>query len=193
MKMQASQSTPGFWEGVLVAVAISVLGGLLYSALIVILNIALGARLSVSAILSAYVMYLIWRSSKRSGRFTSALGWFAVQVVVWLFPMGFIAFFTAQITALWLIRSGLYCRSLLSALLDMGLLLLGVIAAVIAYFNTHSVVLACWSLFLVQALFTSIPSQWSRKASSIQQSSEDRFAIAHQTAEAALRKISQFN
>jgi hypothetical protein len=90
----------------------------------------------------------------------------------------------------WLIRSLYFYSSVLSALADLALNALSVIAAVWAVRQTGSVFLSFWCFFLVQALFVAIPAAMQRnKHGPAEAESEDRFQQAYRVAESALRNL----
>ena len=73
---------PTFIEGVGVAIALSLAGGVLYSAMETLIPGVPQLRLLVAAIGLAYVIYLLGRSPERTGRVTAAAAWLLVAVVL---------------------------------------------------------------------------------------------------------------
>jgi hypothetical protein len=63
-----------------------------------------------------------------------------------------------------------------------------VVAAIGAAVQTGSLLLSLWSYFLVQALFTTIPTRASAGPASTNE--DDAFERAHRVAEAAVRRLS---
>ena len=180
---------PGFYEGVLVAVIASVAGVVLYDILTMFFGIAFSARAMAAVVGTAYLVYLLWRSTKKSGRISAVLFWAVSLFGLWLFDPSFVVYLILLMAVLWLIRSFAYYRSILSALADFGLSGLGFMAGLWAYLASGSLLLALWTLFLVQALFALIPMQWSRSHQANQSHQDDTFLRAHRNAEAALRKL----
>ncbi len=185
---------PGFYEGVLVAVVASVAGAALYGVMATFFNIAFSARAMLALIGSAYLVYLLARSPKKRGRMTAVLCWALSLFGVWLLDPPFVGVVILLAAVLWLIRSLLYYRSVISSLVDLGLSGFGLVAGLWAFLNSGSLLLALWTLFLVQALFALIPVQWSvqgRHANTPANADRaDPFMRAHRNAEAALGKLS---
>ncbi|MGH8576033.1 MAG: hypothetical protein ACREXX_07925 [Gammaproteobacteria bacterium] len=83
---------------------------------------------------------------------------------------------------------------MLSALADLGLNALSVMATVWAVRQTGSVLLGIWCFFLVQALFVAIPPAMQRKKrGSGEPEAEDRFQEAYRVAESALRSLTSIH
>ncbi len=181
---------PGFYEGVLVAVIVSVAGAALYGAMTMLFSIAFSARALAAMIGSAYLVYLLWRSPKKSGRMTAMLFWVLSLFGAWLLDPSFVVYLMLLVAALWLIRSLAYYGSVVSTLMDLGLSGFGMVAGLWAFLNSGSLLLALWTLFLVQALFALIPERWSRSNQCKNLNCDDPFMRAHRNAEAALRKLS---
>ncbi len=180
-------SHPSFAEGVLVA-----LSGALAAAVgaqVLALILAPPAALSwvVVGLGLGYLVYLLGRSRERIGRLLTFIVWlFTTLVVGTLFP-GIWPQVLAQLGLLWLARSLYYQSTPLGALLDLGLGLIGLAAAVWALERTGSLFLAVWSLLLIQALFSSIPSRAGEEP--LGRVETDTFANAERTAERALRRL----
>lgn len=186
---------PTFLEGVGVAVAASLGGGVLISALAAWFAGGLVIRLVIGVIAFVYVLYLLRRSRDRLGR--------VVVVAAWLFAAGVIGFLHPPLPVylllhaglIWLVRSLYFYSSALSSLADLGLTGLGLAAAAWALSNTGSLLLGLWCFFLVQALFAAIPRNLARQRTRevATDGQGDRFRQAHQAADAALRKLSSIH
>ena len=74
---------PTFLEGVGVALATSLVGSMLYTAMEVVFPGVPVLRLLIAAIGLAYVVYLLSRSPERVGRITAAAAWLLVAGVLW--------------------------------------------------------------------------------------------------------------
>ncbi|MES9826589.1 MAG: hypothetical protein ABW127_19395 [Candidatus Thiodiazotropha endolucinida] len=183
---------PGFLEGVGVALVATIGGGVLFSALTTVFVTDFVLRLLITMMGLLYVIYLLRRSGEKVGRITSMSVWLAAAIVVWLMGLSLPFYLMAHLGLVWLIRSLYFYSSLISALADMGLVLFGLAAAVWAVLQTGNLFLSVWSFFLVQALFVFIPNTWKRssKPAAAVESADDRFQLAHRTAEAALTKLS---
>ncbi len=180
---------PTFLEGVAVALAASLVGSVLYTALDTLFPGVPVVRLLIAGLGLAYLVYLLGRSTERVGRVTAAAAWLVVAGVLWFTHPPLLLYVCAHLGTLWLIRSLYFYSSALSALADLGLSGLGLAAAVTALARTGSVWLGIWSFFLVQALFVVIPKS-VRRTSGTGRTGEDRFQHAYRAAESAVRKLS---
>ena len=183
---------PTFFEGVAVALATSLGGGALQGALATILPAAPGLRLVVPVIGLAYVVYLLARSRERVGRVTAFLAWALIASVVWLLEPPLSLYLLVHLALIWLIRSLFFHSGVLSALLDLGLSILALAAALWAATQSGSLFLSLWSFFLVQALFVAIPARLPRKATPGrgEPPHEDRFRRSQRAAQSALQRLS---
>ncbi len=183
---------PTFLEGVSVALAASLGGSMLYTAVEVILPGVPVLRLLIAATGLAYVLYLLSRSPERVGRITTVATWVVIAGVLWFTQPPLLLYVFVHLGSLWIIRSLYFYSSALSALADLGLNGLGLAAAIWAVTRTGSVFLGIWCFFLMQALFVLIPKSVHRKHDSGQanHTHEDRFQHAYRIADAAVRKIS---
>ena len=183
---------PSFMQGVGVALVATLGVGVLFSALTTVFVTDFVLRLLIAGMGLLYVLYLLRRSGEKVGRFTSMSVWLAAAVGIWLMGLSLPLYLMAHLGLIWLLRSLYFYSSLISALVDMGLVLFGLAAAVWAMLQTGSLFLSVWSFFLVQALFVFIPNTWKRASKPVTavNVAEDRFQLAHRTAQAALTKIS---
>ena len=181
---------PGFFEGAVVALVASIAGGACYAALTTMFPSAAVLRFLIAALGLAYVLYLLRRSDERVWRITAVALWVLAALALWVFEPPSLLYLAAHLGLVWLVRSLYFHSSLLSALADLGLVALGLAAAVWAAQESGSVALSVWCFFLVQALCTSIPARFPAGGASADGAvPEDRFQRAHQAAEAALRSI----
>lgn len=183
---------PTFLEGVSVALALSLAGSILYTAMDTVHPGGPVLRLLIAGMGLAYVVYLLNRSPERVGRISAAAAWLLVAGLLWFTEPPLLLYMCMHLGAIWLVRSLYFYSSALSALADMGLNGLGLAASIWAVTRTGSVFLGIWCFFLVQALFVAIPERISRNtgATAAGQGSEDRFLHAYRVAEAAVRKLS---
>ncbi len=185
-------SQPTFLEGVAVALAASLAGSALHTALDAVFPGIPTVRLLVAGIGLAYVIYLLSRSPERVGRVTAAAAWLLVAGVLWFTQPPLLLYVCLHLGAIWLIRSLYFYSSALSALADLGLNGLGLAAGISAITRTGSVFLGIWCFFLVQALFVIIPKSIRRRPGTARtgHEREDRFQHAYRAAETAVRKLS---
>jgi hypothetical protein len=182
---------PAFLEGVGVALAASLAGGMLYTAFDVVFPGIPVLRMLIAGMGLGYVAYLLNRSPVRVGRVTAAAAWLLAATVLWFTHPPLLLYGCMHLGILWLIRSLYFYSSVLSALADLALNGLGLAAAIWAVTRTGSVFLGIWCFFLVQALFVFIPKNINRKTGTDRDGQEhgDRFQYAYRAAEAALRKL----
>ena len=182
---------PGIIDGVGVAVIIALGAG--------IATLALGGFMSLGALLNlvlpwatlVYLIYLFKRSDARTGRVVAIAAWAALSMACWLFDLHVSQQALAQAGIVWLVRSLYFHNSLLTALLDLGLVAAGLVAGAWALINTGSAAAALWSFFLLQALFCWLPA-FGRKANQAHRDGESSsFLAAHRVAVDAVRKLSQ--
>jgi hypothetical protein len=180
---------PTFFEGVAVALAASLSGSILYSALVWAGAGGQALRLVIAGLGVAYCGYLLRRSRRRVGRITTAAAWLAAAGALWLLDPPATLYVLGHVALLWLVRSLYFHDGMLAALADLGLLGLGLAAAVWATTESGSLFLSLWSFFLVQALFSAIPAA-GRPDAAPDAAGEEPFERAHRAAEAALRRLS---
>ncbi len=183
---------PTFLEGVAVALAVSITGSVLYTAIDTVFPGVPVLRLLIAGIGLAYVVYLLSRSPERVGRVTATAAWLLIAGVLWFTHPPLLLYVCMHLAAIWLIRSLYFYSSALSALADLGLNGLGLAACIWAITHTGSVLLAIWCFFLVQALFVAIPKSLQRKPVTALAGHDhaDRFQHAYHAAENAVRKLS---
>ena len=181
---------PSFLEGVGVALVASLAAGACYAALTLVFSNAAALRCVVVGLSLAYVVYLLSRTEERVGRVTALSLWCVCAGAAWAFGTPFVAFLCMHLAFVWLVRSLYFHSSLLAALADLGLVALGLAAALWSVTSAHSVALSVWCYFLVQALYVAIPARLEPKSAARGGTlPEDRFQHAHAAAETALRRF----
>ena len=185
--------TPGIIDGIVAAFLISLgvaITGLLTGGFIqygTLFNIVLcGSTL-------AYLVYLLKRSNARVGRVVVVCGWALVSFVCWIFDLHLFEQVLIQATMIWLVRSLYFHSSMFTALLDLGLVSVGLAAGAWAMINTGSLTASVWSFFLLQALFCWLPDLARRQSGDPRatQQNHSSFQSAHRVAVDAVRKLSQ--
>ena len=184
---------PTLLEGILVALVLS----LSVSPLVVFVQLAVGGllawKLGVVVLAYSYMCYLLARSGRRSGRVTLGLLALTVLLTSLVCNLRFPTILLLGVTLMWAVRSFAYSRSLVSALLQGGVYVLGCGAALIVYGNSGSLALAIWSFFLVQAAFVLIPAQCMHRSATpggtTLGGTPDGFGQAYHAAEQALERL----
>lgn len=179
---------PTFLEGVAVALLATFLGGGLYVVLTAMFPPGVAARLLMAALSLGYLLYLLTRSSGKTGRLTALAGWGILAILAWWLAPSLPLYSLLHLAFIWLVRSLYFQGGVLAGLLDGGLCGLGLAAAFAALLRSGSPALAIWCFFLVQALFAVIPAVWPGKNAAVSLP-DDRFDQAHRSAEAALRRL----
>jgi hypothetical protein len=135
----------------------------------------------------AYLGYLLGLSRTRAGKISLAAASVLLltgSVVAGIPAAGLIVLATALI---WTVRTLTTYRSLVSAVLDGLLNLASLGAGLWAYGLSGSFAAGIWCFFLIQALFGLIPERLKRrKPMDETDTTDDRFARAHRSAETAL-------
>ena len=181
---------PTLFEGIVVALVISLLASPLGYMLRLWMGGAMGGKVWIVVIAYAYIVYLLAQSPKPVGR-TLLAGLSALAL------LGSLALETrwvvlAAMALIAGIRACVYSRSLLAALLHGSLCLFGFGTALWAYWQSGSLILATWSFFLLQALFVCLPSRLRSPAGAPQKEAdeeEDGFRKAYQAAQQALARL----
>jgi hypothetical protein len=179
-------SRPSFLEGVAVALAASLSGATVHTALSAIAGGGM-LRLTLAALALGYVLYLLARSPIRVGRVTALAVWCLAAAGLWLTAPPLALYLVLHVGLLWLVRTLFFHASLLAALADLGLGLLALAAGVWALAHAASLLLALWCFFLVQAAFVAIPPRLIAPAERRASAPDEGFERAHRAAEAALR------
>jgi len=183
-------SRPTFWREAGVALALSVVGAIAFHTAAAFVGSTLALRVDIAAIGLAYAVLLMRGLRARSGRMIAIAAWIALDIALFVWQPPLLVWLLVQAFAIWLLRC--WCRhgSVAAALADGALCLFALAAAMVGATHSHSVFLALWSFFLVQALFVLIPETLRpRSAAARPNDDEDRFDQAHRSAEAALRRL----
>ncbi|MCY3621439.1 MAG: hypothetical protein OXH68_06970 [Gammaproteobacteria bacterium] len=171
-----------FTAGVVLAVLAAVAGA---AAFAVLGHSPAAHRLVVALLAGGYVLYLLWASDAKVGRVVAGVLFCTGSALAWLAEVPLGLFLLAHLGAVWLVRSCYFATSVSTALLDLGLIVLGAAGAAWAIERTQSPGLAIWTFFLVQSVFVCIPAA----ARDRRAASEDAYQSARRAAVAAVRKM----
>ena len=180
--------TPTFLEGALVALAASLIGSVLHTAM-TFLGLTGAPWLLVGSLGLGYALYLLWRSPVRFGRVAALAAWGAGAGLLGLAAPSLALYVGLQVAALWLLRSLFFHARPVAALADLVLSGGALAAGLWALAHTGSLLLGLWCFFLVQALFVLIPQGSAPRRVAGTLAAEDRFETAHRVAEAAVRRL----
>lgn len=180
---------PSFVNGVVLALVLAPAGAASFAALALLSAPGPALRVVIAALGALYVAYLLRAAEARVGRPSVAALWLAAATALWLAapPLG--VYLAAHVALVWGVRVLYHHTGVLAALLDAAVSALALAAAVWAALGTHSVLLAVWCFFLVQALFTAIPDVSGRGRIGGEPQAHVRFRRAQRTAEAALARL----
>ena len=186
-------NSPGILDGIVVAFAISLGAGaiaLLFGGFVSYANLFNALLLGATLV---YLVYLMRRSRARVGRIVAIGAWASASLACWFFDLPLFEQVLIQAGFIWLIRSLYFHGSIFAAVLDFGLVSVGLAAASWAMLNTGSLAAALWSFFLVQALFCWIPDLAQRQSGidSPRAHESGSFQSAHRVALDAVRKLTQ--
>ena len=137
---------PNFYEGVLVALIASLIGGLVFTMLLSLFSGGLVLRLVVAGIAFAYVMYLLARSRERTGRLTVITIWMIISAVTLFVGVPLSVYLVVHLCMIWLIRSLYFYSSVVSSLIDLGLNFMSLGAAIWAGTQTNSIFLSMYHI-----------------------------------------------
>lgn len=181
---------PTFLRAALAALGIAVASGAVFAALAPLTGTDTALRLVVAGAGLGWLVCLLTFSGAGAGRITVLIAWCGVSATTWLLAPPIAAYVLIHAGLLWLARSLCFYSGLFPALLDMGLTVLGLSAAVWALTRSGSPFLAAWSFFLLQALFVFIPPKVGpRPAADTPGNEHETFERARRRADAALRKL----
>src|SRR5262249_43008358 len=184
---------PTLLEGVLVAVVLSLLAAPLVALLHSLVGSLLAWKAVVVAMTYTYICYLLVQRGRVSGRITLGLLALAVLLAGVALDLRLTSLLLLCVALIWGIRSFAYSQSLVSAVLQGGVCVLGCGAALTVYGHNGSLALASWSFFLVQAAFVFIPARLTRRSAPDMYADlggePDGFGRAHHAAEQALNRL----
>jgi hypothetical protein len=186
-------NTPGVIDGVIVAALISVGAGVASLLLGGFVDYPILFQIVLYSAALTYLLYLLKRSDARVGRVVAIATWSLMTLICWLLDVHLLEQVLLQATVIWLVRSLYFHNSMFTALLDLGLISVGLAASAWAMLNTGSLVASIWSFFLVQAMFCWVPRLGQSPGDAGRNSPQNRssFQSAHRVAVDAVRKLSQ--
>ena len=182
-------SRQGFWREAGVALGLSIVGALAWSALSMLLNPALAMRWVIAALGIAYAITQLRGLDVRIGRILAVGAWLALDIALFALDPPLLGWLLVQAAAIWILRCWACHGSFSAALIDGVLGLFAVAAGVVVIRATHSAFLALWSFFLIQALFVFIPASLRAAPRNCEPDNEDRFSQAQRSAESALQRL----
>jgi hypothetical protein len=138
----------------------------------------------------AAVLDVLASSRERVGRVTTVALWSLCAAIAAGVSLPLAAYVLVHAALLWLVRALYRYSSLVPALGDFGLCLLGAAFAAWAAQRTGSAWLALWCFFLAQSFHVLLPESLGRAAANARDDDVDVFTRSHRAAEAAVRRMS---
>lgn len=183
-----SKANNAFGRHCFIAALLSISGAIIYNATATLLSPAYAFQ-SVLILLSlAYGLFILSETKPAPGRYVAFALWLILSVFSVVFSPKISILLVCYSMGLWLLRSLIRYTSLLPALTDAGLILFALASAYVALLHSHSLALALWSFFLVQALTTFIPASFFIPTP-LAKTQADKFNCAYRTAENALKRL----
>ena len=184
--MPAASRPPGFMEGVIIALGLSLISAIGYWSLIGVFHVAVSLSAAAAILGTAYALYLIKRSDRTTGKITCGLVFNTIVVLIILLPIGVGMVASILLLALWGVRCFFYRHGVADSLVDLSLSVSAAIAALIAAIATQSVFITVWTFFIVQALHVFIPKFGGGCVT--ERIAKRHFETAYANAEKALRQ-----
>jgi len=188
---------PGFSEGILVAIVISIAVTMIFTVMSSFFPTRWLLQILIAGASFSYVFYLLVRSSEKIGKLTVVAVWGSISILVWVFSPSIMVTLFVHIGLIWLVRALYFYTSIVVALVDLGLTLFAMSVAIWTLSYTNSLFLSVWCFFLLQSVFVLLPSDLVKRNPNKgsmrvnQPDKSDSFEQAHQCAQAALRQMAQ--
>lgn len=176
---------PGFWRSVGIGLVASLAGTVAFHLFAPLLGGGMALRATVALLAGAAALAVLFDRGHRIGRFVAFAAWLVLLAILLVLDPGLWLWAAVPVFAAWLMRSLFRYQTLLQAGTDAVLALFALAAGWLVLRHTHSVFLALWCYFLVQALTALIP----RARSATPPPAGDRYDQAQRNAEAALRRL----
>lgn len=175
----------GFWRHVGIGLLASVAGTVAFHMVAQLLGSGVAVRATIALLAAAAALAMLFDRGHRVGRLVAFGAWLAVLAALLVFDPSLWLWAALPVFALWLMRSLFRYQSLLQAGTDAVVAVFALATGWLVLRHTHSVFLALWCFFLVQALTSLIPQARPATPSP----AGDRYDQAQRNAEAALRRL----
>ncbi|MCB1607447.1 MAG: hypothetical protein KDI71_10775 [Xanthomonadales bacterium] len=144
--------------------------------------------LKLNLLLASSAYFVVWLSwaGKRSGRLVAISLWLVMGAGLLVLNPGLSAWLLLPSILIWLARLWFRSAGPLAALADAALCSFALAAAIVSADHSHSLFLALWCYFLIQALNPFLPGT----SPAAPRAHSDPFDAAARQAEAALRRLS---
>lgn len=178
-----------FFRGVFVAAILALAATLAVSGLALLASAPGVIRLVVPAICGAYIVLFLRGQRIKTGRIVTVIAWLSFSVAAWWGVASLPFYLLLHAGAIWLVRCLYAYSSLLPALADFVLTAFSAAAFSWALARSGSVFLATWCFFLLQALWTCIPTKTGKYHLAEKAVTPNRFESAKRRADAAIRQL----
>ena len=179
---------PGLLANIVFAIIACVGGSILFTLLPLVFSSATSLEIVIAVISAGYLSFLLKKGRQLTGRVIAFTTWVLITGTALLIDSPITYFILSQAAMIWLARSIVFHQSILPSLLDLGLITIGLLAAVWALLQTNSIATALWCFFLVQSLFGYIPN-FKLFSKDHPPTDPDRFQAAHRVAADAIQKL----
>ncbi|MCC6220346.1 MAG: hypothetical protein IT291_03795 [Deltaproteobacteria bacterium] len=186
------------FSGIVIALLLSIISSPLLALASVFFNPLTAMQLTLALIATGYLIYLFSKANLRAGKIFLPLLSFSVLIGALFFKLTFFSLLLIMAATIWLVRSVINYKSVISTIVDGALVCLGFGSALLATFFTGSLFVAVWSFLLLQALYVFIPRSFLTKEKHCSELSDssthgDPFAKSQHAAEEALRRLALGN
>lgn len=186
---------PTVTQGILLAALISVISIPLWTLLTFFFYDYAAWRILVLAISCTYVLYILAAHQSSVGKISLGVLSLAVFFGLAIIAISPLTLFLSCLGIIWIVRVFLRYSSILPAILDGVLCLFAFAGLIVSYSFTASIFVATWTFLLIQSLSALIPRKFTRSnftGDVTPNTSIDPFHSAYETAQQALRVLSQY-
>ena len=184
-----SNRRPSMIELIVTAVIATLAGYLTWVAGSIVFNSYFLLKLALASSLFAYLVIVMRSSGKKQGKALLGAALVLLLFVGDLLSLEVFALFL--LLTLWIIRSSLSYRSMISTILDGALVGLAALLSLAVLNYSGSVSKTVWVFFLAQSLSVFIPHSFSKKGETFIGSAKSDFDLALSSANKALREMAR--
>lgn len=186
---------PTVTQGILLAALISVISIPLWALLTFFFYDYAAWRIFVLVIACIYIFYLLAAHQSSVGKISLGVLSLSVFFGLAIIVISPLTLFLSCLGVIWIVRVFLRYSSILPAILDGALCLLAFAGLLVSYSLTASIFVGTWTFLLIQSLSALIPRKFTRSNFTCSVKSDcpvDPFASAYETAQQAIRALSQY-
>ncbi len=148
------------------------------------------SKLVIILVTLFYLVRLVSCSQLRAGKLILNLGCLVLLLGGGLFFEQLGSLLVMATVMIWMVRSFLYYSSIVASCADLVLCLMSLVGFAFSFNSSHSIGVAVWSFFLIQALHSLIPERFGVTGHAAEEDqSVHRFDRAYRSAEQAIQQI----